>query len=155
MGLSAGAACSEPLRRTRSPVTSISSCSGRVDWRAAVCHLVPKVKCRCSCTASIFKRQSDVPGLMMGDLNPTYKARPSVLSMMFTVPTSGSISSYQSWHLEYLADLTQKYKVHRKIAIGRHERVLAIDGDYIHVSPGYPQSRPASAWQYSQAEYHR
>lgn len=29
--------------------------------------------------------------------------------------------------------LVQKYRVQRKIAIGRHERVLAIDGDYIHV----------------------
>ena len=37
-----------------------------------------------------------------------------------------------------LADFSQTYKkytVQRKIAIGRHERVLAIDGDYIHVSP--------------------
>ncbi|EIW71160.1 hypothetical protein TREMEDRAFT_27794, partial [Tremella mesenterica DSM 1558] len=36
-----------------------------------------------------------------------------------------------------VADFTQTYKkyvVQRKIAIGRHERVLAIDGDYIHVS---------------------
>lgn len=29
----------------------------------------------------------------------------------------------------------QKYTVYRKIAIGRHERVLAIDGDYIHIMP--------------------
>lgn len=29
----------------------------------------------------------------------------------------------------------QKYTVHRKIAIGRYERVLAIDGDYIHIMP--------------------
>ncbi|WVF69708.1 hypothetical protein IAT40_004487 [Kwoniella sp. CBS 6097] len=37
-----------------------------------------------------------------------------------------------------LADFTQTYKkytVQRKIAIGRHERVLAIDGDYIHIMP--------------------
>jgi len=31
------------------------------------------------------------------------------------------------------AENAQKYIVQRKIAIGRHERVLAIDGDYIHV----------------------
>lgn len=38
---------------------------------------------------------------------------------------------------EGLADFSQTYKkytVQRKIAIGRHERVMAIDGDYIHVS---------------------
>ncbi|KAK4683978.1 target of rapamycin complex 2 subunit MAPKAP1/AVO1, partial [Tremellales sp. Uapishka_1] len=29
----------------------------------------------------------------------------------------------------------KKYTVQRKIAIGRHERVLAIDGDYIHIMP--------------------
>lgn len=37
-----------------------------------------------------------------------------------------------------LSDFTQTYKkytVQRKIAIGRHERVLAIDGDYIHIMP--------------------
>ncbi|OCF45799.1 hypothetical protein I317_00287 [Kwoniella heveanensis CBS 569] len=37
-----------------------------------------------------------------------------------------------------LADFTQTYKkytVQRKIPIGRHERVLAIDGDYIHIMP--------------------
>ncbi|RSH92261.1 hypothetical protein EHS25_008676 [Saitozyma podzolica] len=37
-----------------------------------------------------------------------------------------------------LADFAQTYKkytVQRKIAIGRHERVLAIDGDYIHIMP--------------------
>nr|XP_019047069.1 hypothetical protein I302_03676 [Kwoniella bestiolae CBS 10118]OCF25999.1 hypothetical protein I302_03676 [Kwoniella bestiolae CBS 10118] len=37
-----------------------------------------------------------------------------------------------------LADFSQTYKkytVQRKIAIGRHERVLAIDGDYIHIMP--------------------
>ena len=28
----------------------------------------------------------------------------------------------------------QKYVVQRKLPIGRHERILAIDGDYIHVS---------------------
>lgn len=36
-----------------------------------------------------------------------------------------------------LADLSQTYKkytVMRKMPIGRHERVLAIDGDYVHVS---------------------
>jgi hypothetical protein len=32
------------------------------------------------------------------------------------------------------ANGNQKYVVQRKIAIGRHERILAIDGDYIHVS---------------------
>ncbi|WVQ75957.1 hypothetical protein IAR50_005593 [Cryptococcus sp. DSM 104548] len=37
-----------------------------------------------------------------------------------------------------LSDFTQTYKkftVQRKIAIGRHERNLAIDGDYIHIMP--------------------
>ena len=29
----------------------------------------------------------------------------------------------------------KKYTVQRRIAIGRHERVLAIDGDYIHIMP--------------------
>lgn len=28
----------------------------------------------------------------------------------------------------------RKYKVQRKMPIGKHERILAIDGDYIHVS---------------------
>ena len=35
------------------------------------------------------------------------------------------------------ADITSTYKkfiVQRKMPIGRHERILAIDGDYIHVS---------------------
>nr|ODN93712.1 hypothetical protein L204_04896 [Cryptococcus depauperatus CBS 7855] len=37
-----------------------------------------------------------------------------------------------------ITDFSQTYKkftVQRKIAIGRHERVLAIDGDYIHIMP--------------------
>ncbi len=44
------------------------------------------------------------------------------------------------------ADFAQSYKkfhVTRRMAIGRHERVLAIDGDYIHVSDCPPQSGTA------------
>lgn len=46
-----------------------------------------------------------------------------------------------------LADFSQTYKkytVQRKIAIGRHERVLAIDGDYIHVRRHFSRPRLCS-----------
>lgn len=52
-----------------------------------------------------------------------------------------------------LADFSQTYKkytVQRKIAIGRHERVLAIDGDYIHVRPPPTQHQPSHT---SKAEF--
>lgn len=41
------------------------------------------------------------------------------------------------------APLVQKYTVQRKAPIGRHERVLAIDGDYIHIVRCRPFARRA------------
>ncbi|WVQ83157.1 hypothetical protein IAT38_005295 [Cryptococcus sp. DSM 104549] len=38
-------------------------------------------------------------------------------------------------HLNDFSQTYKKFTVQRKIAIGRHERVLAIDGDYIHIMP--------------------
>lgn len=35
--------------------------------------------------------------------------------------------------IAHLIPAPQKYTVHRKAPIGRHERVLAIDGDYVHI----------------------
>ena len=35
-------------------------------------------------------------------------------------------------HLDFTSTY-KKYLVQRKMPIGRHERILAIDGDYIHV----------------------
>lgn len=69
---------------------------------------------RASCTvtslslllaASIFKRMSEPPSV--------------------TPAVSGFADFAQSY---------KKFHVTRRMAIGRHERVLAIDGDYIHVS---------------------
>jgi len=37
-------------------------------------------------------------------------------------------------HLDFTSTY-KKYLVQRKMPIGRHERILAIDGDYIHIMP--------------------
>ena len=42
-----------------------------------------------------------------------------------TKPRYGSRMDFESTY--------RKYKVQRKMPIGKHERILAIDGDYIHV----------------------
>jgi len=45
-------------------------------------------------------------------------------------------ASYQVWSMYFICVDIQKYIVWRRQPIfGRHERVLAIDGDYIHIMP--------------------
>lgn len=76
----------------------------------------------CLYAASIFKRVSEVPeeNAALALLNSAYK-----------------VSSDTLWSMANLAliDLLQKYTVFKKTSmlVTRQERVLAIDGDYIHV----------------------
>jgi len=74
------------------------------------------------CAASIFKRISEPAPLSK------FGAGLADFSQIYRVSYPDSQPSWLT------RKILQKFVVHRKIAIGRHERVLAIDGDYIHVS---------------------
>jgi hypothetical protein len=80
------------------------------------------VRSRTSVVASIFKRISEVPENSFGPVSADYT-------------TAYKVCSFHYHRISI--DLTlvlQKYNVLRKMPmLGRHERILAIDGVYVHV----------------------
>ncbi|KAJ9103924.1 hypothetical protein QFC21_002387 [Naganishia friedmannii] len=82
--------------------------------------------------ALVTKSWAEVKGLSTGGRNGERRGGDPSTSIFKrgseqNKPRYGTNMDYESTY--------RKYKVQRKMPIGKHERILAIDGDYIHVMP--------------------